>query len=73
VGAFAGRLATADHDGRGVPQDAAASALQLLVRGDLPAPDGAEVYALHPAGLQAATVRLLSASDLAGALVADKA
>jgi hypothetical protein len=69
VDAFASRLATADRDGQGVPQDGSTAALQLLVRGDLPTPDGAEVYALHPAGLDAAMVRLLTASDLAGALV----
>jgi hypothetical protein len=68
VDAFTARLATGDGDGEAVPGDTASAALQLLVRGDLPAPDGAEVYALHPAGWDAAKVRLLAAADLAGML-----
>jgi hypothetical protein len=55
-------------DGFAVPAEAGDAALQLLVRGDLPVPAGAAVYALHPANLDASTVRLLAAADLAAAL-----
>ena len=71
VARFADRLAggvAGDSDGDGAPDDAATAGLQLLVRGDLPAPAGAEVFALHPAALDAADVRLLSAADLAARL-----
>jgi hypothetical protein len=39
--------------------------LQFLLRGDLPTPADASVYALHPAMLDPTRVRLLTASDLA--------
>jgi hypothetical protein len=39
-----------------------------VLRGDLPTPAGADVYALHPAALDASTVRQLAAADLAGEL-----
>jgi hypothetical protein len=68
VGIFAARVATGDIDGAGDPEDAATAGFQLLVRGDLPVPDGAEVYALHPASLDASKVRLLAAADVAGML-----
>ena len=42
--------------------------LAFLYRGDYVVADGAEAYALHPAALDAARVRLLAAADLAGAL-----
>ncbi|GAA4723207.1 hypothetical protein [Phytohabitans rumicis] len=44
------------------------AALQFLVRGDLPVPVGARVYALHPAGLDGAAVTLVAAADLAAVL-----
>ena len=46
------------------PADAASASLQFLVRGDLPTPADASVYALHPALLDPTRVRLLTASDL---------
>lgn len=42
--------------------------LQFLMRGDLPSPKDASVYALHPALLDPTRVRLLTASDLAAQL-----
>jgi hypothetical protein len=38
------------------------------MRGDLPSPKDASVYALHPALLDPTRVRLLTASDLAAQL-----
>ncbi|MEU3452288.1 MXAN_6230/SCO0854 family RING domain-containing protein [Micromonospora sp. NPDC006766] len=67
VKAFHARL----RDEPGEPatvEDAASAGLQFVGRGDLPVPDGAEVYALHPAGLDASRVRLLAAADVAGLL-----
>jgi hypothetical protein len=66
--AFADRLGTPDREGTATAADAAGAALQFLVRGDLPTPGGAEVYALHPHALDATSVRLLPAADLAGLL-----
>jgi hypothetical protein len=66
--AFAERLGTPDREAAATADDAAVAGLQFVVRGDLPAPAGAEVYALHPRGLDAASVRLLAAADLAGLL-----
>jgi hypothetical protein len=69
VAAFAARLpdlARADGDAR--PEDAAAAGLQLVMHGDLPCPDGADVYALYPAGIAADAVRLLTAADVVAAL-----
>lgn len=63
VKGFANRL----RDEQGVPAtagDAGSAALQFVGRADLPVPDGAEVYALHPAGLDAGRVRLLAAADV---------
>jgi hypothetical protein len=68
VAAFAGRLATragADE----APADPARAGLAFLMRGDIPVASGAEVYALQPAGLDPATVRLVAAEDLTSSLV----
>ncbi|MEV4758400.1 MXAN_6230/SCO0854 family RING domain-containing protein [Micromonospora sp. NPDC049559] len=64
VASFAARLATADGDGRAGAAEAATAGVQFLLRGDLPAPPGAQVYALHPARLDADAVRLLAAADV---------
>ncbi|MBL1097352.1 hypothetical protein [Streptomyces coffeae] len=68
--AFAGRIGAPDHDppADGVDRDPARIGAAFLVRGDLPLPDGCPVYALHPAGLDAAAVRLLTASDVVNSL-----
>lgn len=68
VAAFAGRLGTDDSDGTGRLADAGTAALKFLLRADLPAPAGAQVYALHPAGLNACEVRLLTAADIEAGL-----
>jgi hypothetical protein len=69
VPTFAARLADpSDHDGPAAADDAASAGLALLTRADLPVAAGAEVYALYPAGLDAAAVRLLTAADLAARL-----
>lgn len=68
MGAFFARLAGGDGDAEASVGDAAGAALQMVVRGDLPVPAGAEVYALHPAGLDAGEVDLLAAADVAGQL-----
>ncbi|MFE0464760.1 MXAN_6230/SCO0854 family RING domain-containing protein [Kitasatospora sp. NPDC058965] len=70
VPAFAARIGSRDHEG---PADPAAEPAQLahLLRGDLPLAPGAEAYALHPAGLDAARVRLLTAADVVTALAPD--
>jgi len=68
VAGYAARIATADADGVGTPSEAATAHLQLLIRGDLSAPDGAQIYPLRPANLDASTVELLTAADLVGAL-----
>ncbi|WP_431728510.1 MXAN_6230/SCO0854 family RING domain-containing protein [Verrucosispora sp. TAA-831] len=70
VAAFAERLRGGSGAEQASPEDAATAELQLLLRGDLPVPDGAEVFALHPAGLDAGRVRLLAASDVPAMLAA---
>lgn len=72
AGDFAARLATTDADGDATPADAAVAGLQFLVRGDLPTPPDAQVYALYPADLNAARVHLLNAPDLATLLDPDR-
>jgi hypothetical protein len=67
VAAFATRIADGDADERSVAIGTPA-ALAFVYHADLPVADGAEVYALHRAGLNADTVRLLAAEDLAGQL-----
>lgn len=42
--------------------------LAYLLRGDVAVAEGGEVFALHPAALDAARVRLLSASDVVASL-----
>ncbi|TLQ39419.1 MXAN_6230/SCO0854 family RING domain-containing protein [Streptomyces marianii] len=65
---FAARIGTA-HTDRQLDLDTTDVDLAYLVRGDLPLAEGAEAYALYPAGLDARQVRLLGASDLVSALV----
>ena len=66
---FAARLGeAAAGDGAATADDAATASLQFLLRGDLPTPAGADVYALHANALDASTVRQLAAADLAGEL-----
>lgn len=55
---------TAQPSDTALPADAARADLQLLIRGDLPTPVGAEAYAMYPATLDAETVQLLTASEL---------
>ncbi|MGW3244942.1 MXAN_6230/SCO0854 family RING domain-containing protein [Streptomyces sp. NPDC001070] len=67
VAEFAARIGTPDAD----PADGAApdtARLAYLLRGDVAVPAGGEVFALHPAALDAAKVRLLSAPDLVASL-----
>lgn len=45
--------------GHAAPRDAASAALQFLMRGDLPSPKDASVYALHPALLEPHHPRLI--------------
>ncbi|MET9295285.1 RING finger family 4 domain-containing protein [Streptomyces sp. NPDC003077] len=67
VAAFAARIGTPATDD--VPEAQAARAeFACLLRGDLALPEGSEVFALHPAGLDAGAVRLLTASDLVTSL-----
>lgn len=64
---FAARFGTPFGD----PADGAvpeAARLAYLLRGDVAVPEGGEVFALHPAALDAARVRLLSASDVVASL-----
>ncbi|MEU7157466.1 RING finger family 4 domain-containing protein [Streptomyces chrestomyceticus] len=69
--AFAGRIGTpATDDGSGPAPDLGRARLAYLLRGDVPLPAQAEVYALHPAGLDAGTAVLLAASDLVTSLAA---
>lgn len=70
VSTFALRLRTGISDAPATVDDAATAGLQFVARGDLPAPDGAEVFALHPGQLDAGRVRLLAAADVAGMLTA---
>lgn len=65
--AFALRIGTPATDGPPEPAPDRAT-LAYLLRGDLDLPARSEVFALHPAGLAASNVRLLTASDLAGSL-----
>lgn len=67
---FALRLSTGISDAPATAEDAAGAALQFVARGDLPAPDGAEVFALYADRLDAGRVRLLAAADVAGMLAA---
>ncbi|MER5766383.1 MXAN_6230/SCO0854 family RING domain-containing protein [Streptomyces sp. NPDC001985] len=76
VAAFAARIGTPDTDTSGAPgasgepaPDLAGAELAYLLRGDLPLRSGAEVFALHPAGLDAGEVRLLAAPELVSSLV----
>ncbi|WP_432039760.1 MXAN_6230/SCO0854 family RING domain-containing protein [Streptomyces cucumeris] len=68
--AFAGRIGAPEHDPSAgdIGQDPARIGAAFLVRGDVPLPAGCPVYALHPAGLDAAVVRLLTASDVVNSL-----
>ncbi|MFD3453433.1 MXAN_6230/SCO0854 family RING domain-containing protein [Streptomyces sp. NPDC058691] len=73
VAEFAARIGTPDEDGSdGDGPDAlkelGRARLAWLLRGDLELPESGEVFALHPAGLDAARVRLLSAADVVAAL-----
>ena len=69
VASFAARLVDpAAADGTALTEDAAAAGFAVLLHGDLPLRPGAEVFALHPLGLDAARLRLLAASDLVAAL-----
>ncbi|MEU4098456.1 MXAN_6230/SCO0854 family RING domain-containing protein [Streptomyces sp. NPDC026673] len=64
---FAARIGTPYGD----PADGAmpeAARLAYLLRGDVAVPAGGEVFALHPGALDAAKVRLLSASDVVASL-----
>ncbi|MCX5066728.1 hypothetical protein OOJ91_12640 [Micromonospora lupini] len=73
VSTFALRLRTGISDAPATPQDAATAGLQFVACGDLPAPDGAEVFALHPGQLDAGRVRLLAAADVPALLAAPAA
>ncbi|MDX2817296.1 RING-HC finger protein [Streptomyces sp. PA03-5A] len=64
---FAARIGTPSGD----PADGAvpeAARLAYLLRGDVAVAEGGEVFALHPAALDAAKARLLSASDVVASL-----
>ncbi len=67
VAEFAARIGTPATD-EGEAPDLSQARLAHLLRGDLALPPGSEAYALHPAGLNAASVSLLTASDLVTAL-----
>lgn len=73
--AFAARIGGPDQDPVNVQAqdqdqdlDPAGAELAFLVRGDIALADGSQVYALHPAGLNADAVRLLTATDVVNAL-----
>ncbi|MEU4203527.1 TerD family protein [Streptomyces sp. NPDC026294] len=67
--AFAGRIGTpATDDGSGPAPDLGRARLAYLLRGDVLLAAQAEVYALHPAGLEAGTAVLPAASDLVTSL-----
>ncbi|MFF3564386.1 MXAN_6230/SCO0854 family RING domain-containing protein [Streptomyces sp. NPDC002574] len=73
VAEFAARIGTpdaggSDGDGTDARTELGRARLAWLLRGDLELPQGGEVFALHPAGLDAARVRLLSAADVVAAL-----
>ena len=64
---FAGRIGTPATDD--VPSlDVRQATLAFLLRGDISLPEKSEVFAVYPAGLAAADVRLVAASDLATSL-----
>ncbi|MFJ2218211.1 hypothetical protein ACIQVO_38435 [Streptomyces sp. NPDC101062] len=63
--AFAARIGAPHTDD---PADLRDASPAYLLRGDIPLPAGAEAYALHTGGLDAGTLRLLSASDLVASL-----
>ncbi|MFJ9914604.1 MXAN_6230/SCO0854 family RING domain-containing protein [Actinacidiphila glaucinigra] len=66
---FAARIGSPYADpADGVEPDAAR--LAYLLRGDVAVAEGCEVFSLHPAALDAARVRLLSASDVVASLAA---
>ncbi|KOU43232.1 MXAN_6230/SCO0854 family RING domain-containing protein [Streptomyces sp. WM6378] len=65
--AFATRIGTPNAD-EALNVDATDVHAAYLVRGDLALADGAEAYALYPAGLDARSVRLLAASELVSTL-----
>ncbi|MFI1530700.1 MXAN_6230/SCO0854 family RING domain-containing protein [Streptomyces griseus] len=64
---FSGRLGTPATDEE-TELDITEATLAFLLRGDIPLPKHSEVFALHPAGLAAAEVRLLAAPDVAASL-----
>ncbi|GLF98044.1 MXAN_6230/SCO0854 family RING domain-containing protein [Streptomyces yaizuensis] len=65
--AFASRLGTPATDD--APDlDITQATLTFLLRGDITLPGNSEVFALHPAGLDTAHVRLMTASDIATSL-----
>ncbi|WP_331751110.1 hypothetical protein OG215_37800 (plasmid) [Streptomyces globisporus] len=64
---FAGRLGTPATD-EGAELDITQATLAFLLRGDIQLPQSSEVFALHPADLAAAEVRLLAAPDVAASL-----
>ncbi|MGY0458660.1 TerD family protein [Kitasatospora sp. cg17-2] len=68
VPAFAARIGTPDTDRAVGAVDLTGAQLAFLLRGDLALPAGAQVYALHPAALDAGAVRLLAATELVAAL-----
>jgi hypothetical protein len=66
---FVERLATGARPDPQRP-DPARAGLAFLHRGDVPVAPDAAVYALYPAGLDPASVRLLTADDLVATLLA---
>ncbi|MFI0739072.1 MXAN_6230/SCO0854 family RING domain-containing protein [Streptomyces sp. NPDC021100] len=62
---FARRIGSAEGDG---VADVPAPELAFLYRGDVEVTPGAEVFALHPRGLAAEAVRLVTAADVVAAL-----
>jgi hypothetical protein len=65
--AFAHRIGTPKTDDAG-NLDITGAELAYLLRGDIPLPKDSEVFALHPAGLDPANVRLVAAPELVTAL-----
>ncbi|MEU1088158.1 MXAN_6230/SCO0854 family RING domain-containing protein [Streptomyces sp. NPDC005576] len=65
---FAARVGGPDDDRAGAAAKPEHAQLAFLLRGDLALPAGAEAYALYPAALDAASVRLVAAPDLVSAL-----
>ena len=70
---FASRIGTTDAetDAETAAADPTGAGLAYLLRGDLPLPKDCEVFALYPAALDAASVRLLTAADVVAALAVD--